>query len=285
MKATISKAVFRNSLFIKLNILRRSTLNKFRKAENKFRNVFHIYDSELKLASDNQDYWNRDYSNPILAQDAHWKNKGIFEDNQRWLSLGKEHLELILKYSSVLDFRFPVKKIVEWGCGGGANAVHFAPLTEKFIGIDITSESLAECGTQILERGYNNFQPVLIDATVPESILNENINNVDLFISTYVFEQFPSPEYGMKILELANKMLRNEGIAFIHIRYNDERKDLKSKRFSYKLHPYLMTTYTLEEFWGKVKNYGFQPLGIFLTPSQPLVKDGSYAYFFLKKKQ
>ncbi len=258
-------------------------LNNIRKAESKFRDVFHIYDSEIKLASDNQDYWNRDYSNPILAQDAHWKNKGIFEDNQRWLSLGKEHLELIQNYSSVLNLKFPVKKIVEWGCGGGANAVHFAPLTEKFVGIDITTESLAECGTQIADCGFNNFQSVLIDATNPESILNEQIDNVDLFISTYVFEQFPSPEYGLKVLRLANKMLRNEGIAFIHIRYNDDRKSLKSKHYGYKLHPYLMTTYTLEEFWENAKINGFQPLGIFLTPSQPLVRDSSYAYFFLRK--
>lgn len=273
-----------NTLFIKINLLKKNTINKFRKAESKFRNVFHLYDSEKKLATDNQNYWNRDYSNPILAQDAHWKNNGIFKDNQRWLSLGKEHLELILKYSSVLDFNFPVKKIVEWGCGGGANAIHFAPLTEKFVGIDITSESLAECGAQVLECGFNNFQPILIDATDPESVLSENIDNADLFISSYVFELFPSPEYGLKVLGLANKMLRNDGIAFIHIRYNDGRKELKSKHYGYKLHPYLMTNYTLEEFWEKVKNYGFQPLGIFLTPSQPLVRDGSYAYYFLKKK-
>ena len=252
---------------------------------DRLRNITHLYESEHKLASDNQKFWNKDYSNPIVAQEAHWKNNGKFEDQQRWLNLGKEHFDLLSNYSSVIDFQLPVKQIVEWGCGGGANAVHFAPLTEKFIGIDITSESLAECNKQILELGYNNFQPILIDATTPELVLNHKISEIDLFICVYVFEQFPSPDYGLTVLNLANKMLKNDGIAFIQIRYNDgRRKGMKSKRWGYKFHPYRMTTYSLEEFWKNSKEYGFEPLGIYLKPEQPLVVDHSYAYFFLKKK-
>lgn len=241
-------------------------------------------DSEFKLVSDNQDYWNQDYSNSNLAQDAHWKDKGIFEDQQRWLSLGKEHLDLITSYASVLNLQMPVKQILEWGCGGGANAVHFAPLTEKFIGIDINQENLDECNKQILDCGFNNFHPVLINSATPESILNEKISKVDLFICTYVFELFPSPSYGLNVLQLANKLLRDNGIAFIHIRYNDGRIELKSKQSDYKKNAYFMTTYTLEEFWEKSKEFGFEPLGIFLKPKQPLVGDRCYAYYFLKKK-
>lgn len=248
------------------------------------RNKFQLFDSEKKLALDNQDYWAKDYSNTNLAQDAHWKNNGKFEDHQRWFGLGKEHLDLILNYSSILSFQLPVKQIVEWGCGGGANAVHFSPFTEKYVGIDITSESLVECNKQILESGRNNFHPVLINASTPESVLNEQIKEVDLFICTYVYELFPSPAYGLTILNLANKMLKNEGIALIQIRYNDGKKGMRPKRWGYKLHPYVMTTYTLEEFWENSKEYGFEPVSVYLKPHQPLVNDYSYAYFFLKKK-
>lgn len=268
---------FKNYFLRKLHQIRK-------KAIIKFGDVIHFNDSESKIASDSQDYWNQDYSNPILAQDAHWKNKGIFEDHQRWLSMGKEHLDLILSYSSILGFQLPVKQIVDWGCGGGANAVHFAPFAEKYIGIDITSESLAECKKQILECGINNFHPILIDASSPESILTKNINEVDLFHCLYVFEQFPSPAYGLNILKIANKMLKNDGVAFIQIRYNDGRKEEKPKRWGYKLRPYRMTTYTLEEFWENAKAIGFEPVGIFLKPQQPLVRDTCYAYYFLKKK-
>jgi 2-polyprenyl-3-methyl-5-hydroxy-6-metoxy-1,4-benzoquinol methylase len=250
---------------------------------DEFRNILGFYDSEAKLAADNQDYWTRDYSNPNLAQDAHWKNNGRFEDHQRWLDLGKEHLDLIVNFSSIIKLQLPVKQIVEWGCGGGANAVHLAPLTEKFIGIDITSESLVECNKQVLEIGCKNFHPILINSSTPESVLRDEINEVDLFICTYVYELFPSPTYGLTVLKLANKMLKAEGVALVHIRYNDGKTGLRSKRWGYKLHPYVMTTYTIEEFWEKSKELGFEPLGIHLKPQQPLVNDHNYAYFFLKK--
>lgn len=243
-----------------------------------------LYESESKLKSDNQDYWNRAFnSTTTLAQDSHWKDHGKFEDEQRWLRLGKEHLDLIRTYSSVLQLNFPLNQIVEWGCGGGANAVHFAPLTEMFIGVDITAESLEECNRQIINIGLSNFVPVLINATTPESVLNEPIKDVDLFICTYVFELIPSQSYGLQILKLANAMLKDNGIAFIQIRYSDGKRWLKPKRWGYSQHPYIMNTYTLEDFWEKTKECGFEPIGIYLKPHQPLVNDSYYAYYFLKK--
>lgn len=274
--STFYKFLLDNALFGKIH---RKSINLL----NAVRSRLNITESEEKLAYDNQIFWNRDYSNPILAQDAHWLNNGKFEDHQVWLNLGKEHLKLMFDFSSVLKINFPVKQIIEWGSGGGANAVHFAPLTEKFIGIDITSESLEECERQVLKTGLKNFVPVKINASVPETVLNSNIKDADLFICTYVYELFPSSEYGLNILKLANLMLKKDGIAFVHIRYNDGRESLKSKKWGYNLHPYIMTTYTLEEFWEKSKDCGFEPLCIYMKPDQPLVDDKYYAYYFLKK--
>jgi len=277
MNVSIKKALSNNNFLKKPYYLTKKTISGIR-------NKLHFNDSERKLAADNQEYWNQDYDEkPILAQDSHWRNKGIFEDEQRWLSLGKEHLDLIRNQNSSLNLQFPVKQIVEWGCGGGANAFHFAPLTETFIGIDINPDSLTECHKQILESGKDNFFPILINASDPETIVQHQIKVVDLFLCTYVFELFPSPAYGLTILKLANNMLKPGGIAFVHIRYNDGRKELKSKRWGYKIHPYIMTTYTLEEFWEDAKNLGFEPLSIYLTPKQPLVSDKCTAYYFLKK--
>jgi hypothetical protein len=269
---------------IKENILYKKSSAIIIKVIDEFRIKMHLFDSENKLSSDNQDFWNGDYSNSGIAQGAHWKNNGVFEDNQVWFKIGKEHLDLILNYSSVLNIQFPVKQIIEWGCGGGANAVHFAPLTEKFTGIEITSESLIECNKQVLEAGFNNFHPILIDASTPESVLNEKINEADLFICTYVYELLPSPAYGLTVLNLANKLLKDNGIAFIQIRYNDGKKGIKPKRWGYKFHASSMTSYTLEEFWEYSKEFGFEPLCLYLQPTQPLVHEQCYAYFFLRKK-
>jgi len=254
-----------------------------KKFQSQLRNKLHYYDSESKLALDAQEYWRQDYTKENLAQDAHWKDKGIFRDTERWLSLGKEHIELIMKYASVYNIQFPVKKIVEWGCGGGANAVHFAKYTNEFIGIDITQESLTECKSQLDEIGFNNFRPVFIDLQTPEFIRDCNVLDIDIFLCLYVYETFPSPAYGLKILELAYHMLKRNGMAFIQIKYYDGYKKLKPRRSGYRSNPYWMTTYTLEEFWNRSSEIGFTPLGIYLKPHQPLVRDSNYAYYFLRK--
>ena len=254
------------------------------RVENWIRSHFGIYESEKKLATDSKKYWSGDYVNNVtIAQDAHWQNRGIFEDTSRWLALGKEHIDLISLYSGVLGIEFPIDRMVEWGCGGGANAVHFAPLTKEYIGIDISKDSLRECERQMNKFGYRNFIPVLVDAVDPESITSEDIFNNDLFLCTYVYELFPSPEYGITVLKLANSMLKKGGIAVIQIRYNDGRKGMASKRWGYGKNPYQMTTYTLEEFWKQTRYKGFQPFGIFMKPEQPLINDMCYAYYFLKK--
>jgi len=248
------------------------------------RNFFKLYDSESKLAADAQKYWNKDYNEkPNLAQDAHWRDKGIFKDHERWNRLGKENLDLVQNNTSILRGKEKLNQIVEWGCGGGANAVHFAHYSDKFIGIDVSSESLNECKKKLAKTGYANFQPILIDASTPHTALENQCFEASLFICTYVYELFPSPAYGLNILKLAYEMLKPEGLAFIQIRYNDGHKNLKPKRWGYKLNATYMTSYTIEEFWKHSEKVGFEPVNLILKPNQPLVNDQCYAYYFLKK--
>jgi len=254
--------------------------------ENIVRVKFKLYKSEDKRISDSKEYWTGDYSgNSKLAQDAHWRGKGIFEDEERWLKVGEENLDLITRYSGILNLHFPLKQIVEWGCGGGANAIHFAPKTDEFVGVDITPGSLEECEQQVRKSGLNNFRPILIDASHPESIINEININPDLFLCTYVYELLPSPAYGLIILKIANTILKKDAIALIQIKYNDGKKLCCTKRWRYKDNPYNMTAYSIEQFWNYAVEYGFEPIGVTLKPKQPLVNDQHYAYYILRKKQ
>ena len=220
-----------------------------------------------------------------MVEDAyHWRGKGVFEGNEEgWLQLGREHLDLVNSYACQLDLKFPVDKIVEWGCGGGANAVHFGSKANKYFGIDINPESLSECTNQMSNFGYRNFHPFLIDTSNPEKALVEDIKDSDFFICTYVYELLPSPEYGLRILELANRILKINGIGFIQIKYNSGERKFRSRKWGYKLNPYNMTTYTIEEFWNHTLAFGFQPYGVYLMPKQEIVSDYRYAYYFLKK--
>lgn len=262
------------------------TVNRYVIAlEDTIRSIFNISQSEDKVISDSVKYWSKDYSeNSTLSQDAHWRGKGIFEDEERWLKVGKENLDLISRYSGPLNLHFPVKQIVEWGCGGGANAIHFAPKTDEFVGIDIAAESLKECEQQITRCGLNNFHSILIEASRPESVLSDRNLCPDIFLCTYVYELLPSRAYGLRILNIANKILKNDGVALIQVRYSDGRMDKYATKSKYSKNPYNMTTYTIEEFWNHAISHGFEPVGVVLKPVQPLVNDQHYAYYILAKR-
>jgi 2-polyprenyl-3-methyl-5-hydroxy-6-metoxy-1,4-benzoquinol methylase len=104
--------------------------------------------SETALIGESQNYWN-DLSDQSLKQNSHWRGVGIFSDDTRWLALGRGHLDLYEEFRRVVDLKHPLKRVVEWGCGGGMNAVHFARLADEFYGVDVSSASLAECGKQM----------------------------------------------------------------------------------------------------------------------------------------
>ena len=51
-----------------------------------------------------------------------------------WLAWGAGHLDLYRNFARMLDVPLSVHRIVEWGSGGGANAIHFAPFAQEYVG-------------------------------------------------------------------------------------------------------------------------------------------------------
>ena len=242
-----------------------------------------IGESETKLIGASQAYWN-DPSDQSLKQNSHWRGVGIFGDDSRWLALGREHLQLYEAFARVLDLKQSLKRIVEWGCGGGINAVHFGRLANEFYGIDISSSSLEECERQMIAAGLRNFTPVLIDAADPEAVLGLVQGSCDLFVSTYLFELLPTPEYGTRILRIAHELLAAGGIAIIQIKYSEADRTTTSRRWAYAKNLAWNATYRIEEFWLAAQRCGFTPKMVTLQPQQPLVNDRNYAYFLLLKE-
>jgi cyclopropane fatty-acyl-phospholipid synthase-like methyltransferase len=246
------------------------------------RNTLGLHHPEATLISDSQQYWN-DPSNQHLRQYAHWRGSGIFKDESRWLALGREHLRLYEAFARMVGLKPPpVKRIVEWGCGGGMNAVHFGHLAAEFCGVDVSSESLDECGKQMSMEGLRNFTPILIDASDPEAALAQVPGPCDLFLSTYVFEALPSPEYGIRVLRIARQLVETGGLAIIQIKYHDNWKNA-SRRWNYAKNLARTSTFRIEEFWVAAEQCGFVPKTVTLVPKQPMVNDRNYAYFLLQK--
>jgi SAM-dependent methyltransferase len=249
--------------------------------ETRVRSTTGLTDSEEKLAADSQGFWN-DPSSPTYAQDSHWRGGGIFANESKWVELGKEHIRFFETCTRLADVRQPMERVVEWGCGGGMNAIHFAPLTGQFCGIDISPASLEECAKQMKLAGLSNFLPVLIEAANPEAALARVPGPCDLFLCTFVFEVLPSPEYGYRLLKIANQLVAPGGIAIVQIKYTDSWQT-SSRMWNYKKNLAWHATYRIAEFWQKTEECGFTPKMVSLVPRQTLINDRNYAYFLLQK--
>jgi 2-polyprenyl-3-methyl-5-hydroxy-6-metoxy-1,4-benzoquinol methylase len=174
-------------------------------------NTVGIRQSARAIADQAQSWWTRPPEHK-RSMYCHWRD-GF--DADTWLAIGRESFDLCQQFARAISFPMPAKRVVEWGCGGGANAVHFARGADAFVGIDVTDENLDECRRQMGSMGLDNFQPVKIDIPDPESALSRVAGPVDLFLCLYVFEVFPSPEYGSRVLRIAHQMLRPGGMAMV----------------------------------------------------------------------
>lgn len=179
------------------------------------------------------------------------------------------------------DFDRSWKRVVEWGCGGDANAVHFAPRAEEFIGVDVSMEPLRECEKQVLAVCETPFRPIAIDVAEPEAAIAQVEGWCDVFVSFYVFELIPSPEYGERLLRIAAELLAPGGLALIQIKYDAGRWRTKPRRRAYRSGLAEMTTYPIDGFWQLAQRCGFVPQAVHLVPRNEL--DERYAYFFLLK--
>lgn len=235
---------------------------------------------ESRIAADSQQYWN-DPSGSHWKGDSHWRDAGTFADNDIWSRIGARHLEMFDRGARAVQFDRPLARVVEWGCGGGANAVHFAPRSGEYIGVDVAADSLAECARQTAAVCDTPFTPVLVEVADPEKALPEIGGNCDLFLSFYVFELIPTPQYGERILRIAYETLAPGGAALIQIKYGLGTWLTRPRRRGYRSGLADMTTYQISEFWELAQRCGFTPELVELVPKGDL--DERYAYFFLTR--
>ena len=250
--------------------------------ELNLRQRFGLDESEHQLVSDAQRFWS-DAAAQSFRENSHWRGQGVFADDELWLGLGRRHFRLYREFAAAVGLSPPLRRIVEWGCGGGMNAVHFAAECEDYVGVDISAESLAECAHQTAAAGFRNFRPALIDSSCPEAAVPLVAGECDLFLSTYVFELLPTPEYGLRILSIACRLLSERGLALIQIKYPGTRRRHSSRRWGYARNLNWHATYEIEEFWLKSQELGFVPRMLALVPTDPQINDRNYAYFLLTK--
>src|SRR3954451_583963 len=157
-----------------------------------------IRESEEKIERDAQKFWESDSRH--LPQLAHWRGAGVFTDDSRWLAWGAGHLDLYRDFARMLDAPLSVHRIVEWGSGGGANAIHCAPFAQEYVGVEVTQANLDESVRMLAEAGIRNFAPVLIRTDAPEKARALIAGPCEVFLCLGVFQALPTPEYGYRVL-------------------------------------------------------------------------------------
>jgi SAM-dependent methyltransferase len=241
--------------------------------------------SEDELVRASVDYWNDGARAGIdVADYSHWQGAGPWQDRERWLQLGRGHFRMYEQLALVTATSRPVRRVVEWGSGGGANAIHFIGEIDEFCGIEIAQASLDECARVLSTAGFRGFRPVLIPAEAPERAAELAGGDFDLFLSTYVFELLPGKRYGERVLRAAFDLLRPGGLGIVQIRYDDGTHRSRQKTLDYFRHATRFTSYRVEEFWMLAEAIGFRPEYVMLAPRQTEEFSGDlYAYYALVK--
>ena len=84
-------------------------------------------------------------------------------------------------------------------------------------------------------------------------------------------------------VRIAHKLLERDGLALIQIRYRSWRRGPKSVDYVRNLAQ--MSSYLIDEFWIECEKAGFEPLFVYLLPTQPELSEHRYAYYALKKRR
>jgi SAM-dependent methyltransferase len=236
--------------------------------------------SESRISTDAQKYWEKSQAGEWKSN-SHWRGAGAFVQDDVWLGVGERHLGMFERGLRLFSSGDQLGRVLEWGCGGGANAVHFAPKASEFIGVDISADSLEECREQVEMTCDTPFKPVKVDVEQPEAVLRQVEPGVDAFVSFYVFECLPSPEYGMRILNLARELLREDGMALIQVKYQTSDPRTRPLGRGYREGIARMTTYSIDTFWELAASAGLKPEFVEIVPKTEL--DARYAYYLLRK--
>ncbi|MFW6145871.1 MAG: class I SAM-dependent methyltransferase [Planctomycetota bacterium] len=233
--------------------------------------------SPRRLARDAQRYWSDSRDDAYRRDLSHWAGEGRWADQARWREIGLTHLAMFHTLCDLAGVAAPGGRMLEWGPGGGANAVCFAEVFETFIGVDISEANLTECGRQLAAVGFTGFQPIAIDAPDPEAVLDRVDEPIDLFLCTAVYQHMPGREYGRRVTRCAADLFARGGVALIQTRYPNDNPTTVSKRDDYERNVLQFTAYRVEEFWTLARACGLEPLAV------KLVEETRYAYYFLRK--
>lgn len=229
-----------------------------------------------RVAAQASHYWSR-------QQDSDWESNSHWRDalgDTAFTEVGDEHLAIFDRFAKALDACVDGGTVLEWGCGGGANAVAFAPRADRFIGADISEASLAECERQVRAVCTTPVETRRIDLDAPERAIADLEAMCSAFLCLYVIEVTTGPDEVKRILNVAKRVLKPGGLALVQMKYHTDDPRTRGRRGArYERNLALTTTFSIDEFWELSDDCGLSPQLVTLVPENRL--DVRYAYYGL----
>lgn len=195
---------------------------------------------------------------------SHWRGHGRWTDDERWLRIGRGTLNGIKEIERLVRRKVlaasPV--VLEWGPGGGSNLLALSKLASKLYATDVSSKNLEESARVLREAGFSAFQPILLKSSLEQDLALVE-EPIDVFISSAVFQHFPSKQYGLDVLATVRRRMADGGVGRIQLRFDNGNPRYRPKATTqYEKSHIRATSYGLDEFWDALKTAGFQPLSI-----------------------
>lgn len=209
---------------------------------------------------------------------SHWRGVGRWENDKKWQAIGARTVDLLDLAAVHLRAPSPAVfgSVLEWGPGGGVNLFAMRNRCERYYGVDISRKNLVEADRMIQAEGVTElFHPILLTGE-PNQVLETVPAEIDVFISTAVFQHFPNKQYGADVISVAAKLCKPNALGLIQIRFDNGNKNYEPIKdvSEYAQRPITATSYHIDEFWNLLSNSGFRPLFISALDSKI-----NYAYF------
>ena len=228
-----------------------------------------------RIAGQAAQYWSAPGTSGWEAN-SHWRS-GI--GDEAWFEVGDDHWAMYETFARALQLPRP-DTVIEWGAGGGANAVAFAPHAQRFIAADVSQDNLDECARQVRETCTTPVVTRRIDLARPDRAVAGLAGSCDVFLCLYVVELTSGADAVRAILANARTVLVPGGLALIQIKYHTSDGRTRGRAgLTYGRNLASTTTFTIDEFWHLATECGLVPQLITLVPENRL--DCRYAYYAL----
>jgi ubiquinone/menaquinone biosynthesis C-methylase UbiE len=173
-------------------------------------------------------------------------------------------------------------RTLEWGVGGGANAICFAPISGEFIAVDVAQQSLDETVRQVRSECASSVTPVLVSTSTHYAEVTGLAGSVDLFLCFYVLELVPTEAHAFEIIDMAYRLLKPGGAAILQAKYKSSASGFRPwAHLSARLGN--MCIIDIPRLWAQLESTGFIVRYVELVPHTRL--DRNYAYFFATKPE